>query len=286
MIAGLFGGAAEAAPPPGAGELQQHPEAVPDVRAQYLRLRRPLQQRAGDRPGPHRRRLGGGDRQASLPQRRLQRGGAARLRAGLHDHGPRRKDARSSIATTCAACRTASPHSPSPATGPVSPQYFSVDPVLRPGWRTRSSSTTTGCPSGGTTVRPTPPECFRTGTSSGSIAPADGRPTASTGAWSAPSMPLGPAADAHDLQLLSNGDHLIGAYVKQSHVDTRPYGPQQRHRHQRRAAAGESQSQASLGLEEPAPHLAGRNPAALVGPPPPGLRPRSTGTRSSRLAAR
>jgi Arylsulfotransferase (ASST) len=30
--------------------------------------------------------------------------------------------------------------------------------------------------------------------------------------------------DGHDLQLLSNGDHLVGAYVKQSHVDTSAYG--------------------------------------------------------------
>jgi hypothetical protein len=36
---------------------------------------------------------------------------------------------------------------------------------------------------------------------------------------------VGLSTDAHDLQLLANGDHQIGAYVKQSHVDTRPYGP-------------------------------------------------------------
>jgi hypothetical protein len=36
---------------------------------------------------------------------------------------------------------------------------------------------------------------------------------------------VGISTDAHDLQLLANADYLIGAYVKQSHVDTRPYGP-------------------------------------------------------------
>ena len=35
---------------------------------------------------------------------------------------------------------------------------------------------------------------------------------------------VGPAADVHDLQLLGNGDYLVGAYVNQSHVDTSAYG--------------------------------------------------------------
>jgi hypothetical protein len=35
---------------------------------------------------------------------------------------------------------------------------------------------------------------------------------------------VGVRADHHDLQLLSNGAHMVGAYVNQSHVDTRPYG--------------------------------------------------------------
>ncbi len=36
---------------------------------------------------------------------------------------------------------------------------------------------------------------------------------------------VGLRADAHDLQLTGNGNHLVGAYVQQRHVDTRPYGP-------------------------------------------------------------
>jgi arylsulfotransferase ASST len=35
---------------------------------------------------------------------------------------------------------------------------------------------------------------------------------------------VGVAPDDHDLQLLGNGDHLVGAYVEQSHVDTSAYG--------------------------------------------------------------
>ena len=89
-IAGLFSAAAEAAPPPGQVRFTR-PDPVPEVRAQHRGLRGPLQQRAGDGPGSYLRRLGGGDRQASLPQRRLQRGGAAELRAGLRDQGARRR---------------------------------------------------------------------------------------------------------------------------------------------------------------------------------------------------
>jgi arylsulfotransferase ASST len=35
---------------------------------------------------------------------------------------------------------------------------------------------------------------------------------------------VGHVADPHDLQFLSNGDHLVGSYVPQSHVDTSAYG--------------------------------------------------------------
>jgi hypothetical protein len=35
---------------------------------------------------------------------------------------------------------------------------------------------------------------------------------------------VGHPANAHDLQLLGNGDHLVGAYVEQPHVDTSAYG--------------------------------------------------------------
>jgi hypothetical protein len=36
--------------------------------------------------------------------------------------------------------------------------------------------------------------------------------------------PVGPPADDHDLQFMENGDYLLGAYVKQDHVDTSAYG--------------------------------------------------------------
>ena len=35
---------------------------------------------------------------------------------------------------------------------------------------------------------------------------------------------VGRGGNAHDLQLVGNGDHLIGAYVQQGHVDTSAYG--------------------------------------------------------------
>ncbi len=35
---------------------------------------------------------------------------------------------------------------------------------------------------------------------------------------------VGTPADSHDLQLLGNGDHLVGSNVKQQHVDTSAYG--------------------------------------------------------------
>ena len=36
--------------------------------------------------------------------------------------------------------------------------------------------------------------------------------------------PVGQPANPHDLQLLGNGDYLVGSYVTQGHVNTRPYG--------------------------------------------------------------
>jgi len=35
---------------------------------------------------------------------------------------------------------------------------------------------------------------------------------------------VGRRADVHDLQFLNNGDHLVGSYVRQRHVDTSAYG--------------------------------------------------------------
>ena len=36
--------------------------------------------------------------------------------------------------------------------------------------------------------------------------------------------PVGQPANPHDLQLLGNGDYLVGSYVTQGHVNTRAYG--------------------------------------------------------------
>ena len=118
VIAGLLdAGAGRRGPATGrAGELQQRPEPLPEVPVRRPRLRCPLQRRAGDCRRPRLRGLGGGDRQPSLPQRRLQPGGAAELRAGLRRSPCGRAGSRSSTATTCAACRATSPNTPSPAT--------------------------------------------------------------------------------------------------------------------------------------------------------------------------
>ena len=77
--------------------------------------------------------------------------------------------------------------------------------------------------------------------------------------------PVGQPANPHDLQLLGNGDYLVGAYVKQSHVDTSAYGgSSDADGRQRRATGGEPRRPARLGLEEPGPHLAGRDRTPLA----------------------
>ena len=72
-------------------------------------------------------RLADGDRQPSLPQRATS---ARRCRwaPGAPSWSPCDREARRSIATTCAACRTAFPTYTFTRYGPVSPKYFAVDP--------------------------------------------------------------------------------------------------------------------------------------------------------------
>ena len=100
----------------------------------------------------------------------------------------------------------------------------------------------------------------------------NGRPTASTGASSAPSMGLVSGANAHDLQLQGQANHLIGAYVRQGNVDTSAYGGSpQRHGHQHPAAGGESAGRNWFGTGE----------ARTTSPGP---RPGATGSGSLRSA--
>ena len=77
--------------------------------------------------------------------------------------------------------------------------------------------------------------------------------------------PVGQPANPHDLQLLGNGNYLVGSYVTQGHVNTRAYGGSS----DANVANAElqevsSDGQLALGLEEPGPHLAGRNRAPLA----------------------
>ncbi len=112
--------------------------------------------------------------------------------------------------------------------GPVSPQYFSVDRAFSsnavryaiifdnhgvPIWWDHT-------PAWATKVLP-----------NGNILWHDG--STSQSRWATHSLDgslirtlygVGRGANAHDLQLLGNGNHLIGAYVKQGNVDTSAYG--------------------------------------------------------------
>ena len=249
-----------------------------------------MRERAGHGQRRHLRGMGSDDRQESLPQRSLQPGGAAGRRAVLHDHGARRRDARSSIATTCAACRTTSPTTPSPAMDRcrrntfVWTARFPATPCA-----TRSSLTTTGCRSGGSTLRPGPPGCFRTGTSSGTIAPfrrqmGDPPPQREPRPHT---VGVGRGGDAHDLQLTANGNHMIGAYVRQGNVDTSAYGGSRDATVINTELQEVSPNQTWSGAGGASTTSAGRRPGATGrASSAPAPTTSSTGTRSSRRVTR
>jgi Arylsulfotransferase (ASST) len=108
--------------------------------------------------------------------------------------------------------------------GPVSPKYLSVDPRASSGsghyaiifddhgvpvwWYHGSAYATRVLPNG-------------------KILWFDGGTWAThrlNGSWIRTLRGVGRVADSHDLRLAANGDHFVGAYVKQSHVDTSAYG--------------------------------------------------------------
>jgi Arylsulfotransferase (ASST) len=104
--------------------------------------------------------------------------------------------------------------------GPVSPKYFSVDPRGSgyaiifdnhgvPVWWYHG-------PAYATRVLP-----------SGNVLWFDGGwgTHRLNGRWIRALRGVGFVGDSHDLQLAANGDYFVAAYVKQFHVDTRPYGP-------------------------------------------------------------
>ncbi len=97
---------------------------------------------------------------------------------------------------------------------------------------------------------------------------------------------VGVRADPHDLQLLGNGNHLVGAYVQQRHVDTRPYGPSDA-----TVINGELQEVSPGGelVWDWKSQATSRWPRPDAGGPGSGsarATTSSTGTRSSRLAVR
>ena len=116
------------------------------------------------------------------------------------------------IATTCAACRTTSQPTPSPATNqcrrstsrwtrfrPFRPAYGIIfDNHGVPIWWYQG-------PAWATRVLPNGNVLWF------DFSPAIGRSTASMEPWSAPSIPLAPPADPHDLRLLGNGNYLVGS---------------------------------------------------------------------------
>jgi Arylsulfotransferase (ASST) len=105
--------------------------------------------------------------------------------------------------------------------GPVSPKYFSVDP--------RDSGYAIIFDDHGVPVWWYHGSAYAT-----RVLPSGNVLWSSAGGWAIHRLTgslvrnlrgVGVSTDAHDLRLAANGDHLVGAYVKQSHVDTRPYGP-------------------------------------------------------------
>ena len=126
-IAGLFGAAGRGGPTARAGEIHRR-DPVPEVPAQHtdyvVRCNNGPVTVQGHAAGA----LGGGDRPESLPQGRLQRGGAAEVGTGFHDQGARRSThAALSLPRALPAQRLPRIYL-HPLRRPVFPKYFSVDP--------------------------------------------------------------------------------------------------------------------------------------------------------------
>ena len=179
------------------------------------------------------------------------------------------------FSTTCAACRTTSPNTPSPATGrcrrstsrlsrsfaPANEQYGMIfDNHGVPVWWIHAPVQGVRVLADGNilwnnhAVSPARWEIHRL----------DGSLVRNLGA-------VGRRADGHDLQFLANGDHLVGSYVKQQHVDTSAYGGSSDasvvNTELQQVSPG---GQLRLEMEEPGPHRPGgdRTPLAV------GRRPR------------
>ncbi len=231
MIAGLLGmgDRAAAAPPPGQVSFSSVPgftEASGPTIYDYV-------VRCEDGPvtvhGPELRGLGVGGQHRPFHAGDFVEAGAAELRTGLRDHGSPGRARRSVYRYHVRCLPNNFPEYTFTRYGPVSPKRFTVVPFLRT--RGRAVRDDLRQPRGAGLVDPrSGPGCQgarRTGTSSGTTTPflpprweihrLDGSLVRTLGG-------VGRRADGHDLQFLANGDHLVGSYVKQQHVDTSAYG--------------------------------------------------------------
>ncbi len=219
MIAGLFGAAAEAVPPPGAVSFSSTPGLLPKFGPNIY----DYVVRCNNGPVTVQAHTSGGWEAAigEPPFRSGDFSEAVPLGAGKAFTITVRDVGRTQLYRYYVRCLLNDfPTYTFTRYGPVSPQYFSVDP--------RGSGYAIIFDNHGVPVWWYHGPAYAT-----RVLPNGNVLWNNRGRWEVhrlngnlirPLYGVGRGADAHDLQLLDNGNHLIGAYVKQSHVDTRPYG--------------------------------------------------------------
>jgi hypothetical protein len=219
MIAGLFGAAAEAALPPGQVSFSSTPSIFPkfgpNIHDYVVRCNNGPVTVQGHTSGGWEAAIGNnpfrsGDFSEVVP-----------LRAGRAFTISVRDVGRTQLYRYYVRCLTGNfPQYSFTRYGPVSPNYFSVDP--------RESGYAIIFDNHGVPVWWYHGSAYAT-----RVLQNKNVLWASVGTWATHRLDgstvrtlrgVGVSSDAHDLRLLDNADHLLGAYVKQSHVDTRPYG--------------------------------------------------------------
>ena len=261
------GARAQAAPPAGQVNFRA-PSLFPKLQAQRPRLRGPLQGRAGHCEGPRFRRLGGGDRQPSLPQRRLQRWWC-RWARGAPSPSPCARRAVEPVPLSRSLPAERLPQLHLQPLGPGVAEVLRGGPgvLSPPGQALRDRLRQLR---GAGLVVPRPGEEPQGARGRERCCGSISRPTA----WEVHRLDgslvrtldaVGPAADVHDLQLLNNGG-LPGRRLRQPkprrHERLRRL--ERCHRHQRGAPAGQQRRPTAMGLEEQGPRLAGRHRASLA----------------------
>jgi len=221
MIAGLFGAAAEAAPPPsGQVSFSSTPSLFPNfgpyIYDYVVRCKNGPVTVQGHTSGGWEAAIG------SHPFRSGDFSEVVPLSAGRAFTITVRDVARTQVYRYYVRCLTGDfPQYTFTRYGAVSPKYFSVDP--------RNSGYAIIFDNHGVPVWWYHGSAYAT-----RVLPNKNVLWSSVGGWATHRLDgtlvrnlrgVGLLTDAHDLQLAGNGDHLVGAYVKQSHVDTRPYGP-------------------------------------------------------------